>query len=324
MVYAPVAVDPDISRTALAMCAYCAFTRRHERFARVFSDRYSEELFRRAAVDGDQILGRLKSWSDVERFIRDEADGDLVILRHVVWRRRWIADQVKDALAAGMEQIVIFGSGLDTLALRLREEFRLVPIFEIDKAPMLAMKQRLVDDIAGKPLPVRYVPLDLAREYATSGLLETDYDPEKLTLFLAEAVMEYLPPSEASAVFEFASRYSADGSRFIFTFFSSAAMDVASQRAQASFAKVGEPILFTMSPATIDEYLSVRGFERLALLTPHFVRERYLDEIGMRCADMTGSHVRDLLNICVAETVKPISAVDGSHGAASRVQKQPV
>jgi methyltransferase (TIGR00027 family) len=308
MVYAPVAVAPDISQTALAMCAYCAFTRRHERFASVFSDRYSEELFRRAAIDGDQILGRLKSWSDVERFICDEADGDLVILRHVVWRRRWIADQVKAALADGVKQVVIFGSGLDTLALRLRDEFPAVVIFEIDKPAMLAMKQRLVDDIVGESVPVRYVPLDLAREYAASRLLDTDYDPKALTLFLAEAVMEYLPPSEASAVFEFTSRYSAPGSRFIFTFFSSAAMDSRSRHAQAAFSKVGEPILFTMSPATLDEFLSARGLRRLDLLTPQYVREHYLDQIGMRCAEMTGDHVRDLLHICVAETVKPKSS----------------
>jgi hypothetical protein len=50
MVYAPAAVASDICQTALAMWAYCAFTRRHERFASVFSDRYSEELFRRAAI----------------------------------------------------------------------------------------------------------------------------------------------------------------------------------------------------------------------------------------------------------------------------------
>jgi methyltransferase (TIGR00027 family) len=302
MVYAPEPIDPHISRTALAMCAYCAFTRRHQQFAQVFSDHYSEELFRRAAVDGESILRRLNDWPAVEKFIRHDADGDLVILRHIVWRKRWISDRVRQALAQGMEQVVIVGSGLDTLAMRIQAELPAVPIFEVDQPDMLALKRRLVQEIAG-PLPVRYVAIDLARDSMERRLLETDYDRTKPTLFVAEAVMEYLPLDDARAVFHFVRRHSPPGSRFLFTFFSSSAMDARSRGAQAAFAKVGEPVLFTLPPAGIGDFLREHGFRQLEILTPQYVREHYLAEIGMLCSDMTPNDVRDLLHITLAETI---------------------
>jgi hypothetical protein len=89
------------------------------------------------------------------------------------------------------------------------------------------------------------------------------------------------------------------------TFFSSTAMDARSQGAQAAFSKVGEHVLFTLPPQGIDEFLGEHGLRRLEMLTPQYVRERYLEEIGMLCSDMTPFHVRDLLHITLAETIAP-------------------
>src|SRR5258706_15086845 len=82
----------------------------------------------------------------------------------IVARARFIEDLVTERAAAGVEQYVIFGAGLDTFAQRRPELASRLLVFEIDQPGAQAWKrQRLVELGFGIPSFLRLVPIDFER-----------------------------------------------------------------------------------------------------------------------------------------------------------------
>ena len=133
----------------------------------------------------------------------------------MVCRTRAIDDAVRDAVAAGVEQVVILGAGMDTRPYRLAE-LRTLPVWEVDlPTTQAAKKAAVVRVLGGLPAHVRYVPADLTEEYASDALTGTGTDPGRRTLVLCEAVSMYMPA--AGEILRYAGSL-APGSRFVFTY----------------------------------------------------------------------------------------------------------
>jgi methyltransferase (TIGR00027 family) len=92
----------------------------------------------------------------------------------VLCRKRYADDQVRAALSAGIDQLVVLGAGLDTRAYRLADPQR-VGAFEVDLPVDIDTKRSRVRAALGKLLDrVRLVPADLetgdlAQSLSTSG-----------------------------------------------------------------------------------------------------------------------------------------------------------
>src|SRR5258706_3318370 len=81
----------------------------------------------------------------------------------IVARARFIEDLVAERAAAGVEQYVILGAGLDTFAQRRPELASRMLVFEIDPpGPQAWKRQRLVDLGFGIPSYLRLRPVDFA------------------------------------------------------------------------------------------------------------------------------------------------------------------
>ena len=63
------------------------------------------------------------------------------IVSHFAWRKRWIAQRCRLALAEGFERVVVLGAGLDTLALGLSQITPKVEWIEIDHPASQRAKQ---------------------------------------------------------------------------------------------------------------------------------------------------------------------------------------
>jgi O-methyltransferase involved in polyketide biosynthesis len=61
---------------------------------------------------------------------------------HYALRKRYLEDAARDALNAGVRQLVVFGAGFDTLALRLAGSFPDAEFFELDHPATQAIKTR--------------------------------------------------------------------------------------------------------------------------------------------------------------------------------------
>lgn len=117
-----------------------------------------------------------------------------------------------DAVGAGVRQVVILASGLDSRAYRLDWPAG-THVFEIDQPKVLEYKDETLAAHSVKPAATRsVVPIDLRQDWP-AALKEQGFDPTKPTAWLAEGLLMYLPADAQNKLFEQITELSAPGSR---------------------------------------------------------------------------------------------------------------
>ena len=117
-----------------------------------------------------------------------------------------------DAASAGIRQVVILASGLDSRAYRLDWPSG-TTVFEIDQPKVLEYKAVTLAAHAAVPSAQRHeVPVDLRNDWP-SALRDAGFDPALPTAWLAEGLLMYLPAAAQDRLFERLTELSAPGSR---------------------------------------------------------------------------------------------------------------
>jgi len=117
-----------------------------------------------------------------------------------------------DAVGAGVRQIVILASGLDSRAYRLDWPAG-THVFEIDQPKVLEYKDQTLAAHGAEPSARRsVVPIDLRHDWP-AALKEQGFDPSQPTAWLAEGLLMYLPADAQNKLFELITELSAPGSR---------------------------------------------------------------------------------------------------------------
>jgi methyltransferase (TIGR00027 family) len=117
-----------------------------------------------------------------------------------------------DAAAAGIRQIVILASGLDSRAYRLQWPAG-TTVYEIDQPKVLEYKAATLTQHGATPSAQRHeVPVDLRNDWP-KALREAGFDPGVPTAWLAEGLLMYLPADAQDRLFENITGLSAPGSR---------------------------------------------------------------------------------------------------------------
>jgi len=117
-----------------------------------------------------------------------------------------------DAAAAGIRQIVILASGLDSRAYRLDWPSGTV-IYELDQPKVLDYKAATLAEHGATPTAARHeVPIDLRQDWPTA-LKAAGFDPARPAAWLAEGLLMYLPADAQDRLFRQITELSAPGSR---------------------------------------------------------------------------------------------------------------
>lgn len=146
-----------------------------------------------------------------------EADAEVAtIFEHMgsyqAVRTHFFDDYFTAATEAGIRQIVILASGLDSRAYRLDWPAGTV-VYEIDQPKVLAYKaQTLADNGVTAAADLREVPIDLRFDWP-AALREAGFDVTAPTAWLAEGLLMYLPADAQDGLFERITELSAPGSR---------------------------------------------------------------------------------------------------------------
>ncbi len=114
--------------------------------------------------------------------------GDLM---HIVCRKYYIMEWVKDAISQGYSQVVILGAGLDHLGAYAASSG--IPVFEIDTPAMVRQKQFFLNK-HGYTSPYHHCcALDVRGKQLQDILNEQeDFRADQKTLFVAEGFFDYL------------------------------------------------------------------------------------------------------------------------------------
>jgi methyltransferase (TIGR00027 family) len=119
----------------------------------------------------------------------------------IVARARFIEDLVEEQVAAGVDQYVILGAGLDTLAQRRPELGERLRIFEVDQPGTQAWKRRRLDEEGfGVPDWLRLVPIDFETGQSWwDGLAAAGFEPDRPAVVASTGVSMYLTKEATAA-----------------------------------------------------------------------------------------------------------------------------
>jgi methyltransferase (TIGR00027 family) len=117
-----------------------------------------------------------------------------------------------DAVAAGIRQIVILASGLDSRAYRLDWPAG-TTVYELDQPEVLAYKSTTLADNGVTPsADRREVAIDLRQDWP-AALRAAGFDPTQPAAWSAEGLLGYLPPEAQDRLLDTITSLSAPGSR---------------------------------------------------------------------------------------------------------------
>lgn len=106
-------------------------------------------------------------------------------------RTRFFDEAVVGALGDGIDQIVLVGAGYDGRAFRYRAPG--TRWFEVDHPATQVDKRSRLDALGVDCSHITFVPCDLGADELDAALATSGHDPWRATLFVAEAVLPYLP-----------------------------------------------------------------------------------------------------------------------------------
>ena len=177
----------------------------------VIDDPFAEPLVRAVGVD---FFTRLATGELTPADL--DSDNSPVGMRRfadgMAARTRFFDDFFTDSGAAGIRQVVILASGLDSRAYRIQWPAG-TRVFEIDQPKVLEYKTRTLDEHGVRPIAERHeVPVDLRFDWP-AALTAAGFDPSLPTAWLAEGLLMYLPADAQDRLFEEVGELSAPGSR---------------------------------------------------------------------------------------------------------------
>jgi methyltransferase (TIGR00027 family) len=140
-------------------------------------------------VDGDIPLSAL------------EGDGPRLMADVIAVRTKFFDDFFVDAGTAGIRQVVILASGLDSRPYRLPWAAG-TTVFEIDQPQVIEFKTTTMTSIGATPAAEhRAVSIDLRDDWP-SALRRNGFDDSQPTAWSAEGLLVYLPPEAQDRLFD--------------------------------------------------------------------------------------------------------------------------
>jgi methyltransferase (TIGR00027 family) len=167
-------------------------------------DPFAEPLVR--AVD-IELLTRLAAGE----LPPDELVGQVAIDGAKV-RTRFYDEFFLDATNAGITQVVILASGLDSRAYRLPWPAGTV-VYELDQPRVVEFKTRTLAGLGAEPTADRRVVAVDLREDWPAALRTAGFDPARPSAWSAEGLLGYLPPEAQDRLLDTVTELSAPGSR---------------------------------------------------------------------------------------------------------------
>jgi methyltransferase (TIGR00027 family) len=205
----------SVGVTATMVAAARAMAAREDR--PLINDPFAEPLVRAVGVD---LLTRLAS-GDLEptelNDVHDGAAGSAGAMSRMAdsmaVRTKFFDEFFLDATTAGIRQVVILASGLDSRAYRLPWPAGTV-VYEIDQPRVIEFKSHTLAELGAEPTADRRaVAIDLRDDWPTA-LRAAGFDPAQPTAWSAEGLLGYLPPEAQDRLLDTITGLSAPGSRF--------------------------------------------------------------------------------------------------------------
>ena len=290
-------IETTTSRTAEWICLTRAISSL-ERDPHYKSD---DHLALRLLPDRFRMLLRIPGFGRL--FIRFVAAKWLY--EYIIARTKYIDAAFQEALANHFDQILIFGAGFDTRALRLQNGSGVTRVFELDvpitqQAKIEQYRQRKLDI----PANLTFVPIDFDKESLPARLEQAGFEKQKKSLFILEGLLMYLQPESVHETFQTIQSLAGAGSQVVFDYVYASVLQgkvpyaAAETKVMESVAREGEPWQFGIEKGTLEQFLSAYGFQLCDESDAAKLEQRFFsDETGRIIGHVNRTH-------CLVQAVK--------------------
>ena len=219
------------------------------------------------------------------------------VYEYVIARTKYVDAAFERALVEGFDQILLFGAGFDTRALRFRSEAQHTRIFELE----VPLTQQAKIQQYGKrnlsiPSNVVFVAIDFDKESLPDKLEQAGFDKGQKSLFILEGLLMYLEAESVQATFETMRDYAGAGSRVVFDYVQASVIrqehTLYGEKSLArTVSKAGEQWRFGMEPSEIASFVAAYGFQISDHRNARELEESYFrDESGRLVGRINGTH----------------------------------
>lgn len=197
-----------------------------------------------------------------------------------IGRTKFIDEVVLDAVAAGLDELVLLGAGLDSRPYRMASRLKGVRVMEVDHPASQASKRERIRRMVGhEPDHVTYVPIDFNRDDLDAMLSAAGHDRSARTLFVWSGVSPYLPEGAVTEVLSWVGEHRDPPASIVFDAVWAEVVDGSrdypyAAQARKGAAEAGEPFRWGIPEGRVEETLSRFGLRA----------ERALDQEGARTA----------------------------------------
>jgi methyltransferase (TIGR00027 family) len=216
---------------------------------------------------------------------------------YVIARTKYIDSAFKQALEEGFDQIVVFGAGFDSRAIRFAQFNKATTIFEVDapttqQEKIKAFKSRKISH----PANLVYVPVDFDKEQLEDKMAQAGFKAGRKTLFTVEGVTMYLTVEGIESTFRFISDSSAKGSIVVFDHIYAGVLRgenryYGEEGMVESVAKAGEKFQFGLEEGEAKVFVGKFGFSLKECCGVRQLLERtFKNSKGELVAKMNGTH----------------------------------
>lgn len=197
-------------------------------------------------------------------------------------RTKFIDEIVLGQAAAGLDELVLLGAGLDSRPYRLADELRGVRVIEADHPASQASKRARVRQLFGaEPENVTYVPVDFTRDDLDAALTGGGHDRSARTLFVFSGVSFYLPEHAVVSVLSLVTAHGNPRTSIVFDALWAEAVDgtreyYGAAELRNAVAKRREPLRWGIPEGRVDQTLCRFGLHAVRTVDSTQARAAYL------------------------------------------------
>ncbi len=219
------------------------------------------------------------------------------IYPYVIARTKYIDSIFQNAVKNGVEQVVIFGAGFDSRAIRLTDQNTNIKVYEIDTNFTLNAKTKQFGKRGlVKPENNIYMPIDFDKEKIKLKLDDSSFNISKKTLFILEGLIMYLSEKAIDDTFKLINDYSLPGSLLVFDYIYASVLRqelkyFGEKSIYERVKKDGESWTFGIEEGEIEKFLNYYNFNLIEHLNSNTIEDKYFkNESGKIITKVNGTH----------------------------------
>ena len=219
------------------------------------------------------------------------------IYEYVIARTKYIDNIFKESIENGIEQILLFGAGFDTRAVRFAEKNMKTKIFELDTlytqtAKINQFKKRGISI----PENTILISIDFNVDSVSEKLESNGFKRDKTTLFIMEGIIQYLNKEAVDELFKLLYELAEPESKVVFDYIYASVLRkeniyYGEKDIYKKVNSVQEPWLFGIEKGGMEAFVKNYNFSLIQNLDSEDLEKMFFrDEQGQIIGKINGTH----------------------------------